>query len=71
MPCGPSQAAFSSRLARSFADAAFADSASAATLVRAVEAEREVEVEGGAFELRDLAAGPTTLRLLRAILAHG
>src|SRR5688572_25321461 len=43
----------------------FADSASAATLVRAVEAEREVEVEGGAFELRGLAAGPATLRLVR------
>lgn len=43
----------------------FADSASAPTLVRAVEAEREVEVKGGAFELRDLAAGPATLRLVR------
>ena len=43
----------------------FADSASAPTLVRAVEAAREVEVKGGAFELRDLAAGPATLRLVR------
>ncbi len=43
----------------------FADSASAPTLVRAVEAEREVEVKGGAFELRDLSAGPATLRLVR------
>ena len=43
----------------------FADSASAATAVRAVEAEREVEVKGGAFELGDLSAGPATLRLVR------
>ena len=43
----------------------FADSASAAALVRAVEAEREAEVKGGAFELRGLAAGPATLRLVR------
>ncbi|MFL5382046.1 MAG: hypothetical protein ACJ8GN_05990 [Longimicrobiaceae bacterium] len=43
----------------------FADSASAPTLVRAVEAEREAEVKGGAFELRDLSAGPATLRLVR------
>jgi hypothetical protein len=43
----------------------FADSASAATRVRAVEAAREVEVERGGFELRDLAAGPATLRLVR------
>jgi hypothetical protein len=43
----------------------FADSASAATVVRAVEAGRDVEVTDGAFELRDLAAGPATLRLVR------
>lgn len=43
----------------------FADSASAATVVRAVEAGREVEVTGGAFELDGLAAGPATLRLVR------
>jgi hypothetical protein len=43
----------------------FADSASAPTRVRAVEAEREAEVKGGAFELRDLSAGPATLRLVR------
>ena len=43
----------------------FADSASAPTHVRAVEAEREAEVKGGAFELRDLSAGPATLRLVR------
>ncbi|HYE97627.1 MAG TPA: hypothetical protein VEJ18_01900, partial [Planctomycetota bacterium] len=43
----------------------FADSASAPTLVRAVEAEREAEVQGGAFELRDLSAGPATLLLVR------
>ena len=42
----------------------FADSASAAALVRAVEAEREAEVKGGAFELRGLSAGPATLRLV-------
>ncbi|HEV7590744.1 MAG TPA: hypothetical protein VGO40_21720, partial [Longimicrobium sp.] len=49
----------------------FADSASAATVVRAVEAEREVEVKGGAFELRDLAAGPATLRLVRGADSAG
>lgn len=43
----------------------FADSASAATVVRATEAGREVEVLDGAFELPGLAAGPTTLRLVR------
>lgn len=43
----------------------FADSAAAATVVRAVEAGREVEVKGGAFELDGLAAGPATLRLVR------
>jgi len=43
----------------------FADSASAATGVRAVEAAREAEVKGGAFELGDLSAGPATLRLVR------
>lgn len=43
----------------------FADSARAPTAVRAVEAQREVEVKGGAFELSDLSAGPATLRLVR------
>jgi len=43
----------------------FADSASAPALVRAVEAEREAEVKGGAFELGGLSAGPATLRLVR------
>ncbi|SOD03411.1 hypothetical protein SAMN05216486_11231 [bacterium JGI 053] len=49
----------------------FADSASAATVVRAVEAEREAEVKGGAFELRGLSAGPATLRLVRGADSAG
>jgi len=49
----------------------FADSASAATVVRAVEAAREAEVKGGAFELRDLSAGPATLRLVRGADSAG
>ena len=49
----------------------FADSASAATMVRAVEAAREAEVKGGAFELRDLSAGPATLRLVRGADSAG
>jgi hypothetical protein len=49
----------------------FADSATAATAVRAVEAEREAEVKGGAFELRDLSAGPATLRLVRGADSAG
>jgi hypothetical protein len=43
----------------------FADSATAATVVRAVEAGREAEVKGGAFELSGLSPGPSTLRLVR------
>ncbi len=43
----------------------FADSARAPASVFAVEAEREAEVKHGAFVLRDLSAGPVTLRLVR------
>jgi len=49
----------------------FADSASAPAVVRAVEAEREAEVKGGAFALDGLAAGPATLRLVRGADSAG
>src|SRR3954449_8491893 len=49
----------------------FADSASAPEVVRAVEAAREAEVKGGAFELGGLTAGPATLRLVRGAGSAG
>jgi hypothetical protein len=49
----------------------FADSASAPAVVRAVEAAREAEVKGGAFELGGLSAGPATLRLVRGADSAG
>lgn len=45
----------------------FADTAAVPTSVFAVEAGREVEVRRGAFDLRDLSAGPVTLRLVRGV----
>ncbi|HYH79356.1 MAG TPA: hypothetical protein VEX86_06155 [Longimicrobium sp.] len=45
----------------------FADTAAMPTAVFAVEAERQVEVKRGAFHLRDLSAGPVTLRLVRGV----
>lgn len=45
----------------------FADTAAMPTAVYAVEAQREVEVKRGAFELGDLSAGPVTLRLVRGV----
>jgi len=45
----------------------FADTALVPTAVFAVEAERQVEVKRGAFDLRDLSAGPVTLRLVRGV----
>jgi hypothetical protein len=45
----------------------FADTASVPTAVFAVEAERQVEVKRGVFDLRGLSAGPVTLRLVRGV----
>ncbi|HEX9935472.1 MAG TPA: hypothetical protein VGB15_00065 [Longimicrobium sp.] len=45
----------------------FADTAAMPTAVYAVEAQRQVEVKRGAFELGDLSAGPVTLRLVRGV----
>jgi len=45
----------------------FADTALVPTAVFAVEAERQVEVKRGGFDLRDLSAGPVTLRLVRGV----
>ncbi len=45
----------------------FADTAAVPTAVYAVEAQRQVEVKRGAFDLRDLSAGPVTLRLVRGV----
>ncbi|HET7230394.1 MAG TPA: hypothetical protein VFJ16_10360 [Longimicrobium sp.] len=45
----------------------FADTAAVPTSVFAVEAGREAEVKRGAFDLRDLSAGPVTLRLVRGV----
>jgi hypothetical protein len=45
----------------------FADTAAVPTAVFAVEAERQVEVKRGTFELRGLSAGPVTLRLVRGV----
>ncbi|HET7461358.1 MAG TPA: hypothetical protein VFJ82_08910 [Longimicrobium sp.] len=45
----------------------FADTAAVPTSVFAVEAGRDVEVRRGAFDLRDLSAGPVTLRLVRGV----
>ncbi|HEU4556389.1 MAG TPA: hypothetical protein VFS20_01025, partial [Longimicrobium sp.] len=45
----------------------FADTAALPTAVYAVEAQREVEVKRGAFDLSDLSAGPVTLRLVRGV----
>lgn len=45
----------------------FADTAAMPTAVYAVEAQREVEVKRGTFDLRDLSAGPVTLRLVRGV----
>lgn len=45
----------------------FADTAAVPTAVFAVEAERQVEVKRGTFDLRGLSAGPVTLRLVRGV----